>query len=166
LERLLRHPDVRVRRETIRTLDTLGGGPAVRVLAKALADQDSSVRTLAVQSLGRQGSHEHEAMVLAQVEGRDFDTRATEEIEAFLVALAVMGKERAVPVLDRLWRRRRLRVRPIAVRLAALNALGAIAASAAQTVLMEAAKSKDAQVKRAATGALQEGQARRAGSHQ
>jgi HEAT repeat protein len=104
--------------------------------------------------------------VLAQVEGRDFDTRAAEEIEAFLVALAVMGKERAVPVLDRLWRRRRLRARPIAVRLAALNALGSIAASAAQTVLLEAAKSRDAQVKRVATRALHEGRARRAGSHQ
>jgi hypothetical protein len=166
LERLLRHPDVRVRRETIRTLDTLGGGTALRALVKALADQDSSVRTLAVQSLGRQGSHEHEAMVSAQVEGHDFDTRPSEEIEAFLVALAVMGKERAVPVLDRLWRRRLLRARPSAVRLAAIRALGAIPASAAQTVLMEAAKSRDAQVKRAATGALQEGRARRSGSHQ
>ncbi|MFH0915845.1 MAG: HEAT repeat domain-containing protein [bacterium] len=165
LERLLRYPDVRVRREVTRTLGTLGGGTALQGLAKALTDEDSSVRTLAVQGLGRQGGREHEATVLARVEDRNFESLPAEEIDAFLVALAVLAQDRAVPVLDRLWRRKRLRARPAPVRLAALHALGAISASAAQSVLMEAAKSGDPQVKRAATRALYEAQARRSGSH-
>ena len=165
LERLLRHPDVRVRREVIRTLSTLGSGPALQGLVKALTDEDSSVRTLAVQGLGRQGGHEHEAMLLARIEGRNFDALPAEEIEAFLVALAAVAQDRAVPVLDRLWRRKRLRARPAPVRLAALRALGAISASAAQSVLMEAAKSGDPQAKRAAARALYEAGARRSRSH-
>ena len=64
--------------------------------------------------------------MLAHVEGHNFDTRPAEEVEAFLVALAVLAKERAVPVLDRLWRRKRFLARPAPVRLAALQALGAI----------------------------------------
>ena len=99
------------------------------------------------------------------MEGNDFDTRPAEEVEGFLVALAALGKERAVPVLDRLWRRKRFRAGPVSVRLAAVQALGTISAPAAQSALMEAAKSGDAQVKRAAARALQEARARRSGSH-
>ena len=69
LERLRRHPDVRVRREIVRTLDTFGGeAAALQVLAKAVSDEDSSVRTLAARSLGRHGGREYEAVVLAQIE--------------------------------------------------------------------------------------------------
>lgn len=163
LERLLRHPDARVRREVMRTLETLGGGPALPVLAKALADEDSSVRTMAVRSLGRQGGQEHEALVLAHVEGGNFDTRPAEEIEAFLIALADLAKDRAAPVLEKLWRRKRLLARPTPLRLAALRALGAIPGSAAQGVLVEAAKSGDAQVRRVANRALNEARARTSG---
>jgi HEAT repeat protein len=163
LERLVRHADVRVRREVMRTLDTVGA-PALHVLAKALDDEDSSVRILVARSLGRHGGQEHAAMVLARVEGRNFDTRPAEEVEAFLVALAVLAKERAVPVLDGLWRRRIFRARPASLRLAALQALGAIDAPAAQSVLMEAAKSGDAQARQTANRALHEAQVRRSGS--
>ena len=134
------------------------------MLATALADEDSSVRTLTVRSLGRQGGQEHEAIVLAHVESHNFDTRPAEEVEAFLVALAALARERAVPVLDRLWRRKLFHARPSSVRLAALQALGAISSPEAQSALMEAAKSGDTQVKRAASHALHEAQARRSES--
>lgn len=158
LERLLRHPDVRVRREVIRTLDSFGEGPALPVLAKALEDEDSSVRTLAARSLGRRGGWEQEALVRACVEGRDFYDRPAEEIEAFLVALAELGKDRAVPLLDTLWRRRLFATRPAPVRAAAIVALGIIPTPGARAVLSEAARSGDSQLRRLASRALQESQ--------
>jgi HEAT repeats len=154
LERLLRHPDVRVRREVMRTLDTLSSGPALDVLAKALGDGDSSVRTLAVGSLGRQGSYKHAAVVLAHVEGPDFDARPAEEAEAFLLALAALARDQAVPVLDRLWRRKLFRARPAPIRLAAIQAVATIPGPAARSVLKDAARSGDAQVKKVAAHAL------------
>ncbi len=158
LERLRRHPDVRVRREVMRTLDTFGGEPALQVLTQAVTDEDSSVRTLAARSLGRHGRRQHEAIVLAQIEARDFDSRPPDEIEAFLIALADLAKERAVPVLDRLWRRKRFIARPTPVRIAALKALGTIPGPSARAALLEAAKSGEAQIKKTASRVLQEAQ--------
>ena len=159
LERLRRHPDVRVRREVMRTLETFGGDPvAAQVLAKALTDEDPSVRTLAARSLGRHGGREHEAVVLAQIEARDFDSRQPDEIEALLVAWADLTKERAVPLLDKLWRRKRFVARPAPVRLAAIKALGTIPGTASRAALLEAQKSGEAQIKKAASRALQEAQ--------
>jgi HEAT repeats len=162
LERLRRHPDVRVRREIVRTLDAFAADPAaLQALARAASDQDSSVRTLAARSLGRHGGREHEAVILAQIEAKDFDSRPPDEIEALLLALADLSKERGVPVLDRLWRRRLFVARPMSVRVAALRALGTISDPSSQTALSQAAKSGEAQIKKTALRALQE--ARRSG---
>jgi hypothetical protein len=161
LERLLHHPEVRVRREVMRTLDASGGDRDVQALVKALNDEDSSVRTLAARSLGRHGAREHEATVLAHVESRDFDTRPTEEVEALLGAFARVGGERAVAVLDKLWRRRRFSAHPLPVRLAALQALGAVSSPAAERALKEAMESGEAQLQRTAVRALHEAQALR-----
>ncbi len=159
LERLRRHQDVRVRREVMRTLERFGGEPAgLQVLAKGVTDEDPSVRTLAVRSLGRHGGREHEALVLAQIEARDFYSRPPDEVEAFLIALADLAKERAVPVLDRLWRRKRFVARPAPVRIAALKALGTIPGPASRAALSEAAKSGEAQIRKTASRALQEAQ--------
>jgi HEAT repeat protein len=128
---------------------------------KALNDEDSSVRTLAARSLGRHGAREHEATVLAHVESRDFDTRPTEEVEALLGAFARVGGERAVAVLDKLWRRRRFSAHPLPVRLAALQALGAVSSPAAERALKEAMESGEAQLQRTAVRALHEAQALR-----
>jgi len=156
LERLRRHPDVRVRREIMRTLDTFGGeAAALQVLAKAVSDEDSSVRTLAARSLGRHGGREYEAVVMAQIETRDFDSRPPDEIEAFLVALADLSKERAVPVLDRLWRRRRFVARPMPVRISALKALGTISGPTSRTALSQAAKSGEGQIRKTALRVVQ-----------
>ena len=159
LERLRRYPDVRVRREIMRTLDTFGGETAaLQVLAKAVSDEDSSVRTLAARSLGRHGGREYEAVVLAQIETRDFDSRPQDEIEAFLVTLADLSKERAVPVLDRLWRRRRFVARPMPVRISALKALGTIPGPTSRMALSQAAKSGEGQIRKTAFRVLQEAQ--------
>lgn len=157
LEGLLRHPDVRVRREVVRTLDTLEGTRSVQALVRALDDADPSVRVLAARSLGRHGDREHYCAILAAFDPHDLDARSEEEVEALLGALAALGGERALTVLDELWRRRRLRARPVAVRLASLHAIGSVKSPEAVRMLKEAARSRETQVRRAASRILRQG---------
>jgi hypothetical protein len=162
LEKLLGHPDARVRREVVRTLDTLESTRSVPGLLKALDDEDSSVRTLAARGLGRHGGSGQQATLLAHLESGGFDTRPAEEVGAFFLAFAALVGEKAVSVLDKFWRRRHLRVRPLSTRLAALQALGTVGSPEAERILKEAARSREAHVRQAAARALQENQGLRA----
>jgi HEAT repeat protein len=150
LERLLRHADTRVRREVVRTLDSLEGSRPVPALLKALNDEDSSVRILAARSLGHRDGAGGQAALLTHVLPGSFDNRPGEEIEAFTLALATLGGEEAVSILDTLWRRQHLRARALPVRVAALRALAAIPSEKAAMVLAEAARSREAPVRQAA----------------
>ncbi|MBC7292764.1 MAG: HEAT repeat domain-containing protein, partial [Thermoleophilia bacterium] len=154
LGRLLRHPDARVRREAVRTLEAYGGRAAATALSDALADTDSSVRTLAASALGHLGGPREAELVLKQVEQRDFADRPVGEVEAFLNALARLDPDRAVPVLDRLWRRRRLRSRPLGVRVAALGALALADDPRVEQILREAVRSSEDLIRPAANRAL------------
>jgi hypothetical protein len=164
LARLLHHPDARVRREVVRSLDMMGGPRAAVLLTRSLPDGDSGVRILAVRSLGRHGSRAQFAEVLAQVESREFEDRAPEEVEAFLLAFALLGQDLAVEKLNKLWKRRVFGNRSLPVRTAAVQALGVVTFSAAKEALQEAAKCGEAQLQRAAVRALNEPPSSTAGS--
>lgn len=154
LGRLLYHQDARVRREVIRSLDTLGGNQSAVLLAKALADDDSSVRTLAAYALARHGSRGQGAVLQAQVGSRDLDGRPPEEVNALLFAYATLGGETTVDMLNKMWKRRLFGTRPMVVRLAALQALAAVDSPAARAALESASKAGEAQLQRAAARAL------------
>lgn len=166
LERLTRHPEVQVRREVMRTLSAMGGAKAARLLARSLSDEDTSVRVLAVSGVGRIGGPAQEATVLAQIKSRDFEARSPDEISALLQTYAALGGERAVPLLDRLWRSRLFDSHARPVRIAALRALASTASPLARSALQEAARSGGAQVEREAERLLQEGLARQQGRPQ
>ena len=163
LERLTRYPEVRVRREVMRTLSVMGGAKAAQLLARSLSDEDPSVRVLAAGGVGRLGRPEHEALLLAQINSRDFEARSADEVSAFLGAYAALSRERAVPVLDRLWRSKLFDSHAPAVRVAAVKALGSIPGPAAQSALRDAVDSGRGQLLREAERALQESLAREQG---
>jgi HEAT repeat protein len=163
LEPLLRHSDARVRREVIRSLDTIGSQRSAGLLARVLTDSDFSVRVLAANALGRHGNRSHLGAVQAQIEARDFSTRPAEEITAFLVAYAALGSEATVEVLDKLWRRRMFGTKPLPLRLGAIQALGFVGAPSAQEALNQATKANETQIQRAAAKALADGYARMRG---
>jgi hypothetical protein len=157
--RLLAHPDMRVRRETVRALGRLNGQATVKGLGRALSDSDPSVRILAANALGRKGGAEQRTMLRARIEDRAFFSLSAEEIEAFLGAYAELAQDKALTMLERMWKKGLFSSKPMTVRVAAVLALGRIRASAAQTLLQSAAKSDDPHIKRAAIEGLQ----RRAG---
>ncbi len=155
--RLLGHQDVRVRREVVRALERLTSRGALVGLLKALADPDASVRTLGAGAVGRKGGPEHEALILGRIEDRGFPSVTAEEMEAFFGAYADLARDRAVPLLDRSWRKKALSARPKAFRVAAVLALGRVRTPAARAALQEAAKSRDPEIRRAAADAAKEG---------
>ena len=160
LARLLHHPDARVRREVIRSFDTFAEKRSIPLLVGALDDEDSPVRILAVRSLGRIGDARQFPLVLGQVESRDFESRPSEEMEAFLHTLALLGGQKAVGTLNRFWKHRVFGTRPMALRLVAIQALGAVRSDEATQALAEAARSSEAVIQRAAARALGEAQVR------
>lgn len=154
-QRLLGHPDVRVRRETLRAIERSGNPLALQCFARALSDSEPSVRTLAARALGREGGRDQEAIVRMHIEERNLSAISIEEAEALLVAYAELAHERAIPMLDGLWRKRMLSNKPIQLRISVLKALGSIRHASARQILNEATKSGEAQIQRAAVGALQ-----------
>ncbi len=161
--RLLVHADARVRRETVRALGRLNGLGTVRGLVQALSDQDPSVRTLAANAVARKGGPQQAALLLARIEDRTFSSLSPEEMEAFLGAYAQLAQERAVPLLERTWKRSLLSSKPLALRTAAVLALGRIRGTVAAAALQAAAKADDPQIRRAALEARQRTGARNAG---
>lgn len=161
--RLLAHQDVRVRREMVRALGRLNSGATLRGLRQALSDRDPSVRTLAANGLGRKGGSEDRAVLLARIEGRTFASLPVEEIEAVLAAFAELGQDRAVPVLERFWRKGLFFAKPPALRVAAVLALGRVRGQVGAAALQAAARSDESVIRRAAADAAQRESARRAG---
>jgi hypothetical protein len=161
--RLLAHPDVRVRRETVRALGRLNSQAALRGLTQALSDQDSSVRVLAAHAVGRKGGSEQKNLLLARIEERPFASLSPEEMEAFLGAYAELVQDRAIPLLGRLWKKSILSAKPLPLRVAAVLALGHVRGPAGAAALQAAAKSDEPQIRRAATDAVQRAKAHRAG---
>jgi hypothetical protein len=152
--RLLRHPEVQVRREVVRALERFGGQAASSSLTQALTDPDSSVRTLAARAVGRETGPETERVLLAHIESREFPSLSEEEVEAFFSAYAESAQERATPLLDRSWRKRLFAPRPLSFRIAAVLALGRIRGPAGRAALDIASRSGEPQIKRAAAQAV------------
>jgi hypothetical protein len=164
LEPLLRHGDTRVRREVARSLGVVGDAKCLPLLVRAISDEDSAVRILAVRGLARQGSKGQFPAVQAQVESRDFETRSPEEVEAFLIAYAALGGDRALETLNRMWKRRVFGTRPLPLRLAAVSALGAVGSADARRALTEAMTGGEPQLQRVAARVLGEARSRANGA--
>jgi hypothetical protein len=154
LEPLVSHRDERVRREVVRSLGILGQARCLPLLENALADGDSTVRILAVRGVVRQGDKEHFPAIKTHVEARDFDELPPEEIEAFLTAYAALGGDKTVGALNKMWKRRIFGARALPVRLAAVEALGAIGTADSRRALSEAAKCGEVSLQRMAARAL------------
>jgi HEAT repeat protein len=154
IERLTTHPDARVRREAVRTVDALAGREALAVLTRALLDSDSTVRTVAARSALRCGGPDQERALLAQVTARHFSGRPAEEIDAMLTALVDLMGERAFPTLRRFLSRVPFRSAPLSVRISAVVALGNIRGDAADGLLHDVSRCKEEPLRLAARRAL------------
>ena len=105
----------------VRALGRLNSATTRRGLRQALSDQDPSVRTLAAHALSRKGgSEEDRTLLLAHIKDRTFASLSPEEMEAFLGAYAELAQERAVPLLEKSWKKSLFSAKPLTLRVAAV----------------------------------------------
>jgi HEAT repeat protein len=134
LERTLRQPDARVRRETVRALSSVGDRRALEMLVQALTDDDAQNVQLAARYLGLRGTASAIPALeqVAKGEGRG-NRENGPKIEA-IEALGKLGAVQALPTLQALATKRSLigssRVREIktaaAAAIAVISAKGGV----------------------------------------
>jgi HEAT repeat protein len=130
LERTLRHSDVRVRRETVRALSSVGGPSATRALLASLADEDASVVQLAVRCLGVSGAAEAIGGLEAVARGEGAGSRENGPRLEALEMLGRVGTVQSIAAIEHLAGRRALLglAKTRDLRAAAESAIAAISA--------------------------------------
>lgn len=108
LSKCLRHPDLRVRKEAIRSLAQLGGHEAETAIIGILRGTDTALFPQAIASLGAMKSRKSLAELLKIVFSRDLFLKSLPlKIDA-LAAIASIGDRQATPHLIRLLEERYL----------------------------------------------------------
>jgi HEAT repeat protein len=108
LERTLDHKDVRVRRETIRALSSVGDRRAMELLTLALGDDDAQNVQLAARYLGLRGELGAVSALAALARGESRGNRETGPRVEAIEALGRIGTPEALPTLTALSRKRSL----------------------------------------------------------
>ena len=100
LERTLRHPDARVRRETIRGLSGINDRLASEMLIAALNDEDTQNVQLAARYLGQSGVRSAVPALEAVARGEGRGNRDTGPRVEAIEALGRLGATEALPTLE------------------------------------------------------------------
>jgi hypothetical protein len=72
LLRTVRHADIRVRKEVIRTLGELGGGGVFQTLRECLEDQDMQIRSASLRALGTVASEAAKRIIMDKIADKAF----------------------------------------------------------------------------------------------
>ena len=152
----LDHPDLRVRRETVRSLAKIGGPAAVEILLQIVVEGEPLLQRQALLSLGAIKDPAAVPTLLKLAAEADPLSKRTEVRKETIKALGKIGSELAVPLLSRILGQRKLWRRALhdELRAAAAWALGEIGAPAATEPLQAAAEENSTVVARAALQAL------------
>ncbi len=102
LEKVVSHPEPRVRKEAIRALEITGDEKVIPLMSRFLVDPDPNVRLLALRTFGNLGHREVFPVVMKMVSSRDFRLKEAQEKHAVLEVMARTGGREAIPILERL----------------------------------------------------------------
>jgi HEAT repeat protein len=145
--RTIRHPDVRVRRETVIALSKFGGEEAVQQLLVGLGDVEASLRAAAALGLGLTKAGTAVVPLIKRL-GEEGDAETVVEI---IRALGRIGDPRAVQALAERASGGSLFSRtPLPIRLEAIRALGEIGGDGARSVLQRLMRDRNEAVRDAA----------------
>jgi|GEM_PF-1483206 len=150
--RTIRHPDVRVRRETVIALSKFGGEEAVQQLTIGLNDAEPTLRAAAALGLGLTKAPTAVAALMKRL-GEETDQETVIEV---IRALGRIGDPRAVPALAERASGGSLFSRtPLAVRVEAIRALGEVGGEGARAVLQRQMRDRNDAVREAALKACE-----------
>jgi len=153
---LLQHKDIRVCRETIRSLTKIGGPRAINILLQTTAADDQELRRQALLSLGAIRAASAVPTLIKIVKKRGWSRDNVDLRKDAIRSLGEIRSSDAVPTLERIVLRRSIfrKQRCDELRTTAAAALGEIGDDAARMTLEKATHDKSADVARAANKAL------------
>jgi hypothetical protein len=108
LEKALKHMDVRVRRETIRALEGVSGAETKDLFIAALEDSDLTVRIAALRALRRLKAPGLFEVLGKKISRDDLRKKTFAEKRELMETIAVLGGEKAFPLLAELFKKKGL----------------------------------------------------------
>lgn len=108
LEKVLKHMDVRVRRETIRALEGISSGETKDLFIAALEDSDATVRIAALRALRRLKSQGLFELLSRNISRDELKNKTFAEKKELLETIAVVGGDGAFPLLSELFKKKGL----------------------------------------------------------
>ena len=108
LEKVLKHGDVRVRRETIRALEGISNEKTKDLFIAALEDSDVTVRIASLRALRRLKSPGLFEVVSRNISIDELRKKSFAEKKELLETISVLGGEEAFPLLSELFKKKGL----------------------------------------------------------
>lgn len=108
IEGALQHPELRVKKEAVRALESIGSHEVRNPLMTALKDKDSGVRTNALRALRKFADKELFEFIKERVSARDLKERPFTEKRELFETLAESGRDAAFPILSDFFKKRGL----------------------------------------------------------
>jgi len=106
--RVIRHQEVKVRKEVIRALEGMSNPKATDLLIEFIQDEDPSIRASVVRLLAKANYKGAVEPLLRVIQQRDFEERELHEKKEFMEALARIGSEEVIPILGKIMKRKGL----------------------------------------------------------
>jgi HEAT repeat protein len=108
IEGTMTHPDLRVRKEAVKALDSIGTEEIKGPFMIALRDSDAGIRTSALKTLRRFGDKKLFDIVKERVLAGDLKERPFTEKKEMFEALAETGGDMAFPILSEFFKKKGL----------------------------------------------------------
>ena len=108
IEGTLTHPELRVRKEALKALDSIGTEEIKGPFMIALRDSDAGIRTSALKALRRFGDKKLFDIVKERILAGDLKERPFTEKKELFEALAETGRDMAFPILSEFFKRKGL----------------------------------------------------------
>jgi HEAT repeat protein len=146
IEKVLAHPDMRVRREAVRALDVIRTEDTKMLFLSVLGDVDQTVRMTALKALRRFRDTSLFQLLKGTVSAEELKNKSFAEKREILETLSALGGKEAFPLLSELFRKKGFMEKEDAteIRAAAAYGLGIIGSPEAFSLLeKEAGTRKD-----------------------
>jgi len=157
LKETIKHDQLQVRRETIKTLELFRGSEATQILLSALDDPSTRIRIRVFNLLGKNGERKALNPLLQIVKSKDFKNKSVEEKKTILFSLAELGKDEVVEELKRMAKKRNwfFQEKDLDTKALAIRALGLTNTANARKALEELSRKGKKQLREASQKALE-----------
>ena len=156
LKQIIRHPDLRVRREVVNSLFKIPGLKAGALLVSFLEDKDMRIRILASRGLAQRKEKEALPALMNILKDDQFKDKTPEEKKNVLESFATVAEEEAIPFLVKMVNKRSWlkRDKHNETRIFAIGALSTIDTHEAKEALHQLSKKRNKAIRQACQHAL------------